>query len=70
MKACPYLPETKSLIKDLVVQLAATLAAKTEVVNLREIQLMEDSEDGACNTDHKVIACGFLYVSAQALAKY
>lgn len=70
MKVCPSLPETKGLIKDLVIQLAAALAAKTEVVNLREIQLVENCEDGACNTDHEVIACDFLYVSAQVLAKY
>jgi hypothetical protein len=35
-KIFPFLPEPKGLVEDLLVQLLAALAAKTEIVNLCE----------------------------------
>lgn len=51
----PFSPEAQCLLEDLVVQLAAALAAKTEIVNLRW-SVWKDEEGGRA-TNHEVVAC-------------
>lgn len=51
----PFSPEAQCLLENLVVQLAAPLAAKTEIVNLRRSVWRDD--EGARFTNHEVVAC-------------
>lgn len=50
-----FSPEAQCLLENLVVQLAAPLAAKTEIVNLRR-SVWKDDEGGRA-TNHEVVAC-------------